>query len=467
MSGPRSCLQRSPCPRPRPRRGAAAFGCPWLVRFATAIVLVAAVAPNARAQTNPYNLSDALRTVFVDTVVLSKTPGGVGVVAHTPVFEDDPRVTSVEDLIQQVSQEIGAHNSRIPLASSAGGFTYTFDPALGVFNRDTNGFGPTFVDRAATIGKRKWNFGANYMHLSYDTLDGRSLQNGDIRFFLLHQELSPPSYVEGDVIEAALSLKLTSDVFAAFANYGVTNALDVAVAIPVVRVSMDGTYHATILDFATHTVSPTTHLFANGTKMQDASVQGSASGLGDIVLRAKYNFLRSAGGGLAAAVDLRLPTGDSANFLGSGTTQAKLFAIYSRTVGSFSPHVNLGYTISGKGTTFPVPDEINYSGGVEYAASRRVTVLADLIGRTDRGAFRLVDTPQLHSYQQGNDAPVETTTLPAIGTEIADLSTAVAAFGGKVNAWRTLLVSAHVLVPVNKAGLRDRITPIVGFEYTF
>ncbi len=463
MSRPRSLAHVGPCPI-TPFRSQRNRRLRWTAVPAFAIAALVLHPVTAGAQTN---LSDLFRTVFLEGVVLSHTPGGVGVVAHTPVFVNDERVTNVTNLIQQVSQEIGAQAASFPLGSSAGGFTYSFDPTVGVFNRNTKAFGPAFTDRAVTIGRRKWNFGANYMHASFDTLDGRSLQDGDIKFFLLHQPLTPPSYVEGDVIQAALSVKLRSDVFALFADYGLTNKLDVGVAVPLVRVAADLTYHASILDFATHAVSPTTHLFANGTKTQDVASQGSATGLGDVVLRAKYNLLERAGGGVAAAVDLHLPTGNAADFLGAGTTQAKLFLILSETMGKLSPHADLGYTIAGTGDTFPVPDQINYAGGVEYAASPRVTVIGDLVGRTDRGAFRLVDAPQTHSFQQGNGAPIETTVLPAIGTQVGNLSTALAAMGVKVNAWQTFLISAHLLVPLNNAGLRARVTPVVGFEYTF
>ena len=98
----------------------------------------------------------------------------------------------------------------------------------------------------------------NYLHSRYDSLDGKDLENGEIKFNLLHQPLTPPSYVEGDVIQAALNLKLKSDTTAIFFNYGVTNRFDLGLAVPIVHVAMDLTYNAAILDFATSTVSPTT-----------------------------------------------------------------------------------------------------------------------------------------------------------------------------------------------------------------
>src|SRR5205085_2329029 len=123
----------------------------------------------------------------------------------------------------------------------------------------------------------------------------------------------PPSYVEGDVIQAALDMKVSSATTSFFVNYGVTDRFDLAVAVPIVHVNMELTYHATILDFATHTVSPTTHTFANGSKTEDITQNGSASGVGDIVVRGKYSIFRSGPQGVAVGVDLRLPTGDKDN----------------------------------------------------------------------------------------------------------------------------------------------------------
>src|SRR6185503_2932552 len=111
-------------------------------------------------------------------------------------------------------------------------------------------------------------------------------------------------------------MRLTSDTFMVFATYGVTDALDLGVAVPFQHVSVDLTYHATILDFATHAVAPTVHVFSNGLKTQDFTSSGSASGIGDMLIRVKYTFLKRPSADLAVGADLHLPTGDEANMLG-------------------------------------------------------------------------------------------------------------------------------------------------------
>jgi hypothetical protein len=104
-----------------------------LKRFATVVVagLGILIADSASAQT----LVDEMRDLFLQSVVLSRTPGGGGIVAHTPVFLNDPRVTEATSLIDQISQQIGSQVSLFPLGSSSGGFTYAYDSALGTFNR--------------------------------------------------------------------------------------------------------------------------------------------------------------------------------------------------------------------------------------------------------------------------------------------------------------------------------------------
>jgi hypothetical protein len=439
------------------------------VRCAVAVCFMTVVsAVPSFAQTSDTSLVDLMLNTFTQNVVLAGTTGGSGgVVQHTPVFSQDPRLADTEALVANVSQQIGALLSTFPLGSSSGGFTYAFDSSLGTFTRTTQTFGPAFAERAATLGKQKFSFAVTYVHQSYDSLDGLDLQNGDIKFQLFHQELSPRSFVEGDVIQSALVMDLKSDTTALQFNYGLTDRIDVGLAIPIEHVSMNLTYRATILDFATHTLQPNTHRFPNGAKNEDFSSSGSASGIGDIVLRGKWRFVDRGGKGLAAGLDIRVPSGDEENMLGAGVTQTKVFLIASGAAGDrVSPHANIGYTFASGGGT-AVGDQFNYVGGIEIGASPRITVVADFIGRTFQDTLRLQETTIPHSFQQGNGAPVETTTLPTISETIGSLNSLLGTAGVKVNPWRNLLISAHVLFPFNDAGLRSKLTPVVGVDYSF
>jgi hypothetical protein len=396
--------------------------------------------------------------------------------------------------------------STFPLGSSSGGMTYVFDESVGTFRRGSASFGPLFAERAITIGRRKLSAGFNYQQTSYRTFEGQRLDDGTIKFYLRHQDcchfddqgvftttplngsdrLNPP--FKGDVIEAALSLDATTHTTAAFANYGVTDRWDIGLAVPFVRVNLDARVRARIIRLVTVT-APDTHTFEYGHPEATQTVQhsGDATGLGDIVLRTKYHVLRAAGGGLAAALDLRLPTGDKNNLLGAGGSQAKVLLVASDEWGRFGHHVNLGYTASrGDVAGTPalnaasLPDEINYSGGIELVASPRLTLMGDVVGRTLRGAGRLDLLSKSFEYNAFTPGtPGADCGFRAFGFVCASASfdefaprpgnlTLLLGTGGvKFNLAGNLLITGSVLFPLTKAGLRSRVTTVIGMDYAF
>jgi len=428
----------------------------------TGLILVPVI---ASAQTSSPGLLDQMKSLFLQSVLPAPTPGGRGIVAHDAIFGQSPQVAAVTALVSQISGQIGSQIATFPLASSSGGFTYSYDSSLGTFTRTTDLFGPAFAERAVTSGKGKFSLGMNYVHSKFTSLDGNDIRNGDIKFYLEHQQLNPRSFVEGDMIRATLDLKLTSDTFAFLANYGVTDRLDIGFAVPIVRTRMDLTYHATILDFATHTTAPTTHVFSDGRKTKDFTSQGVASGVGDAVVRAKFLLAGTGAQGVAAGIDVTVPSGDQTNMLGAGTTQAKVFFVGSGMAGAkVAPHVNVGYTVAGSG----VSNQLNYAGGVEALASHRATIVADIVGRSFFNSLRIGNTTFTHAFRQANDAPLEMTApLPTISVTSGTLSSLLGAAGVKLNPGGTFLISAHVLFPLNKAGLTSTVTPVIGFDYTF
>ena len=78
---------------------------------------------------------------------------------------------------------------------------------------------------------------------------------------------------------------------------------------------------------------------------------------------------------MAAGVDWRLPTGDEEELLGIAGAQGKFYVAASSAHGKFSPHVNLGLTVSGDteaargcDVRLPIhPDEVGYAAGVDFA----------------------------------------------------------------------------------------------------
>ena len=419
------------------------------------------------AQETP--LSEILVNLIQADVRLAPPPPGTTFSSHEAHFlpGTDQKLTPY-----QFNQAIVSQLSSYPVGSSAGGFTYTFDPGLGTYSRSSSTFGPSFLERALTIGKGRFNFGANYQHASFSSFEGKDLEGGNIKFYLTHQSTAIPApFFEGDLIETALDLKLKTDTFAFLANYGLTDRLDIGLAVPILHVSMDARINATVLRLATLDTGATSgiHTFPGGGSSAPFSDSGSATGIGDILLRGKYHFLPGAGGGLAAAIDLRLPTGDADNLLGTGTTQGKIFLIGSTATTRISPHFNIGYTWSGKSSNefLNVTDEFNYAGGTEIAVSPRLTVNVDFIGRQLVDSGRLVEQPHAFSWMTLGGASSGTTTFNEFAFEEGSVNTLTSAIGFKFNPGRNLLLSFNVLFPLTDGGIRANPIPVFGFDYAF
>ena len=90
--------------------------------------------------------------------------------------------SSFESDFSQINTSIATQLLALPLPSPASGFTYTFDPSLGVFTRSTQSFGPILTERAETIGKKKFNIGFSYQRFGFDSLGGIPLKNIPVVF---------------------------------------------------------------------------------------------------------------------------------------------------------------------------------------------------------------------------------------------------------------------------------------------
>jgi hypothetical protein len=428
------------------------------------LVIAVLLAPGwASAQTT--GLSEVLLRFFdpSNPFVLAST-------GHQAHFSSQP---AAQEALRQLNSGIASQLSTFPLGSSSGGFTYSFDKALGVFTRTSDSFGPLFAERALTSGKGKLNFGVNYGRATYDTFEGNRLKEGDIKLFLTHSDFNGDGdhlvfWFEGDVIRTDLFLDVTSENAVVFANYGVSDRFDVGIALPYVHVKIDARIHATVDALATGGDPSVSHIFPNQTDQQDFRQGGSAEGFGDVVMRAKYHAIRGDTWGLAGAADLRLPTGDEADLLGSGATQAKLYLIASGT-GKFSPHVNAGYTLSfgGSEATGSLPDEFNYTVGFDAAVGRRLTLTGDLIGRTLFNIGRIQEIQQEWRYQRRGDPTIYTTALPELVKVEGDLNIVLGSIGLRVNPFKNMLISANALFSTGKRGLQDSFTPVLAIDYSF
>jgi hypothetical protein len=363
------------------------------------------------------------------------------------------------------NQQLVGQLATFPIGSPTGGFAFTFDAASGTFQRTTESFGPAFADRALTNGRGKFTFGTNFQYSKYSSFEGRNLDEGEIKFYLTHEDLPGELFFEGDLIEAALRADISSATTTVFGNYGVTDKLDVAVAIPILRVQIDATVDASILRLASGPNSQI-HTFVGGAATRSFTDSGEATGIGDVLFRAKYRFASMAGGGLAAGIDLRLPTGDAENLLGTGAAGATFTLIGSTTRGKLGPHFNVGFTTNGNSDVVNIANEFNYRLGTEFVATPRMTLNADVLGRTLIDAGRLQLTSVERRFQ--SSAGVQgSTILDEYVAQSGSLNLLNLAVGGKFNVGGNFLLNANVLFALNDAGVIAKVTPVIGFDYTF
>ncbi|MGH7461038.1 MAG: hypothetical protein ACREMA_08415, partial [Longimicrobiales bacterium] len=254
-----------------------------------------------------------------------------------------PSVTQGEnDLLSFFAGSIATSLSNLPFTAATSGVTFRIEK--GVPTATSVSAGAIFAERSQTLGRGRLLAGININNLAFDNIRGVSLDHLQFRF--AHQNvgstaMGDPAF-ENDLIEVTTNLDLNWLVTSVFASYGLRDNIDVGVLVPIVRASLQGTSEAQVLPFS----RPTPHLFGtvqSPAEFADAAANGSAIGIGDIAVRVKANLYQKTGVGFGVLADVRLPTGDSANFLGSGLMSVRTLGIASGRSGNFSPHINAGF----------------------------------------------------------------------------------------------------------------------------
>jgi len=422
---------------------------PVLTRIALVSLIVAAGASRANAQSD----ADGCRPFLLTGAVLECTATG----SPRQQIRTGTFIAGSLPLGTTLAQALGIEVVTAPIGSSSGGFVYTFNKERRTWTRTSPTFGPAFSERALTIGRRKLSAGFNFLHRQYDRVDGIDLE-----------DVAPFKFQGGSlaVSMSTLQLEVETDTLAAFAHYGLLDALDVGVLVPYVHVSVRGT----------------SRIFGQvGEELQRVNLDASPSGIGDIAIFGKYRFWQKTGvtntigaavrdAGLALAMTARLPTGNEDDLLGLGVGRVLVSVVASAVTGRFSPHINVGYEFWTSGVDTPqdfqgntllsIKDQVQYSGGVEYQQGSRLTLLFDVLGRYQKGGGQV-------GYQEFG--------FPANRTNVSGAEALVAVPGGyntvliapglKWNVYRALLVTANVLIAATDGGLTDRVTPVIGVDF--
>jgi hypothetical protein len=396
---------------------------------AAAVLLMAPV--RAYSQTEPgeaRTVQDILRILFTNQNV------------PTGDFEKDRE--AAETTSATLTRALLSAIATVPVGTSASGFTYRLNPMLGTVERASETFGPFFVERALTAGAGQASLGLTFQYASFNALDGNDLQDG--QFVTIANQFSDepePFDVE------TLTLDVNTNRATFYGNVGLTDRIDVAVAVPVVRLNVSGTRNNTY----------------RGQTLLQRRARAETVGLADIAIRSKVRLTGAGPGTLAAGVEVRLPTGREEDLLGAGETALRFQGLASAEAGRTSVHGNLTVGTGGIGR------EISYGGALALAATPQFTIVGELVARRIDGVQRISEVVAQHPSigcpdRSRSECVVNTTRLIPNGE---DQTTAFAVTGFKWNVGGTWLLHGHVLWPLTDSGLTTNLTPTVALDYSF
>lgn len=372
----------------------------------------------------------------------------------------------------------------LPVLSASPGLVFTYDPASGGFERGTELLGQLYLERAQPIGRRKWNVALSYQRVSLDSVQGQALdglRDSDEPIIASggrQQDGAPVGAIPIKYFDYRVGL--TVDQVTLAATYGITDDLDVNLTLPILasHLSIGADGRAFRVDPNGGDVIPQrrsvgANLFADGSMR--------AAGVGDLLLRGKYRFLKRGWGELAAGLVLRLPTGSTDDFQGTGDFEVSplLYATTRRwqiggpvaVQGYFNGGLDLNTSDVGR-------SEGRFGLGLDVAFASRATLGFAFLGRQPFDDFvepGFFDVPR---YRRANNTCVPTAsggivpgtcpTAPLFDLDTGRPSYYAFSIGGRVNLWRdTLFGFANVLIPLNDQGIQTDPIPLVGVEATF
>jgi len=348
--------------------------------------------------------------------------------------------------------------TQLPLASPASGIIYTIDPRIAIpIKSGQETYGPVLTERGDTIGENKLFVSSTWQHFTFSSLDGIPLNKIPVVFNVcsITGQCAP--------IGTTNQLTLTVNQYAFFATFGLTSRIDVSAALPINSITESAASTSCSpcngpIDYSNPS-SPIQYVF------KASSLSEQKMGIGDVVFRIKGQVFRSHGYKLSVGTDVRAPTGDELDLLGSGAFGVRPFAAFSRG-GMLSPHINLAYQWNGNsllgsqtaGATGKLADDFFYSAGADAALHSRVTIAVDFLGDYVSNQFRLKGVTTTTSPG---------TTVPNIAVVTGSFITAKGSVGVKYRPAANFLVTGNVLFRLDHNGLRNNPVPLAGVSYTF
>jgi len=366
-------------------------------------------------------------------------------------------ISSTSTLIGFLNAAIGSAAGAIPLSASSAGVTFKFVNGFPV--RTSNSNGSVFGERGQTLGRGRALLGVNLIGVNFATLRGVPLD--ELEFNLAHEDVDPAGLgapvLENEVIAMDMSLNMNLLVSTFVATYGLSDRIDVGIAVPLVHTSLQGRSTARILPFGPNPAHFFTGTLDNPGLTAKSATFGSATGLGDIALRLKGNLLLTDRVAFALAGDARFPTGDEEDLLGAGSASLRSQAVLSLILGGVEPHLNLGYLIRGGDQSDAVLTTVGFESTLAPWASLAVDVLSEW--QVGQSPFTIPDPIE---FSLPFKRSLASTNLP----ERKD-HRVLGTLGFRFQTPGGPMIVASGLVPLKAGQLEPRVAWTLGLEFNF
>jgi hypothetical protein len=371
---------------------------------------------------------------------------------------------------------VGVSPGYFPVGSTSGGLTFHFEGGLPVAAAVSAG--PINAEHGYTLGRGRAVVGANYTSTRFTTSRGEPIK--DLRLSFTHvntdsdqcdaeqgQDCAPLGVPlsENDLLEVLLTLDLDVDVASLFVTYGLLDQVDVGLVLPLVHTSLAAHSVAQLVPFGT-LATGATHFLGGSSQDPVLSttqiVDGSATGIGDLAGRMKVKLFQRNRAAVAVLADVRAPTADEKDFLGTGEWAFRGFGIFSLHLGNFSPHVNAGYVWRGENPANGVSnDAILATIGFDQVFASWATFSTDVISELQLGKS-VFEVPGPVVFTE----PFVRSVRPMEITDARDNLVTVS-LGFRFATLSNFMAVANTLIPVTGSSPRPDFAWTLGVEYDF
>ncbi len=363
---------------------------------------------------------------------------------------------SAFDALADALADTAARN--LPVVTASAGFTYRYNPALEVFERTSDTLGPIFLERPDTLGQGKLNVNVSYQYVQLDRVNGVPANELEASNPIVVRAVDAAGNLVGFTADRLrYRFRLINHIVGLNVTYGILDDLDVNVLLPIITTSFDVTARSRQVAAAG----------ADGAFVPQAgpslagTINGDHAGVGDILLRGKYQFPRLRWFRSAFGLQLRFPSGSKSDLQGTGSFEMSPFLYWSTILwGRVEPNANLGFDLR---TDDVSRSDWRYDFGVDVDVTRRIGVALGFLGRSAWARSSPAgQTSFLHLTGAG---PRE---QPLLGIDFGRKDQFDLSFGTRVVVWRQLMVFLNGIYALNDQGLRSsNVIPTLGVEGTF